>query len=234
MQMYEGLPIATNKLPTKERKGIPHHLLGCIPLCDAPWTIENFRRRALDVIEEVRSRHKVPILVGGTHYYVQSLVFQDSTLGETAGHLDFAEQEEKWPLLKASGEEMLEELKKVDPTMAARWHPKDKRHIRRSLEIWLLTGRRASDLYREQGQTGAISPFKDVENTSDTPLRELVSASPFNPLVFWLYSSPEDLKARLDSRVLAMVKAGLLAEVTAMHAMYQTAKAAGQSLDRDK
>ena len=234
MQMYEGLPIATNKLSAKERKGVPHHLLDCLPLGDAPWTIKQFQCRSLQVIDEVRSRRKVPILVGGTHYYVQSLLSQHSTLGNTTNSLDIVEQERRWPLLKASGEEMLEELKKVDPTMAAQWHPNDKRHIRRSLEIWFTTGKRASDVYNEQRQSKTFSLIRDAEKATDSTFEKLASAAPFEPLLFWLHSSPEILKARLDDRVLTMVKAGLLAEVTAMHTMYQAARALGQSIDQDK
>ena len=234
MQMYEGLPIATNKLPTKDRKGIPHHLLGCIPITDAPLTVEGFRSSASRIIDEVRARGKTPILVGGTHYYVQSLVFENSTLGNANDFVKVQEQEKQWPILKASGEKMLEELRKVDPVTAVRWHPNDKRHIRRSLEIWLMTGRRASDIYQMQNTKKEIFTNGDKNALMIPTSGELAAASLFNTLFFWIHCSPEALKARLDDRVVEMVKEGLLTEVAAMHAVHQAGEAAGRPLDQDK
>ena len=234
MQMYEGLPIATNKLPTKDRKGVPHHLLGCIPIDDAPWTVEGFRSSASRVIDEVRGRGKLPILVGGTHYYVQSLVFKNSTLGSNEDLVDIEEQVKRWPILKASEEEMLAELRKVDPVMATRWHPNDRRHIRRSLEIWLTTGTRASDVYQMQRMEKDSLASQDASAIGVPYSGESEATSPFSLLFFWIHSSFEALKARLNDRVVAMIKEGLLEEVAAMHAVKQAAEAAGRSLDPDK
>lgn len=50
MQMYEGLPIITNKISLDERKGVPHHLLGCVSLAEPPWTVSNFVERASTVV----------------------------------------------------------------------------------------------------------------------------------------------------------------------------------------
>ena len=82
MQLYSGLPIITNKITVEEREGVPHHLLGCIGFGEPTWVVGTFVKRALGVIEEIRSRGKLPILVGGTHYYTQSLLFRDR-LAET-------------------------------------------------------------------------------------------------------------------------------------------------------
>ena len=233
--MYEGLPIATNKLPAKERKGIPHHLFNCIPITDAPWTVENFREQALKTIEDVRARQKLPILVGGTHYYLQSLVFDNGVLGNTHGYLPIDDQEKKWPILRASGEEMLEELRKVDPVMANRWHPNDKRHIRRSLEIWFTTGKRASEIYNEQAKRAPKNSSSSPIVASKPPAAgEPLSAAHFDPLFLWIHSAPEALKARLDERVQKMVKDGLLTEVAAMRAVVQAAASTGQALPEDR
>ena len=53
MQMYEGLEIITNKMPLDERKGVPHHLLGCVGLGDEPWTVAMFTRKALGIVRLV-------------------------------------------------------------------------------------------------------------------------------------------------------------------------------------
>ena len=217
--MYEGLPITTNKLPLAERKGIPHHLLGCIKLGEEPWTVKQFLERATGIITEIRSRGRLPILVGGTHYYTQSLLFRDASV-EEGERDDFAleEQAQKWQLLDGSAEEMLQELRKVDPEMAMRWHPSDGRKIRRSLEIWLKTGKRASDIYKQQktqsfdiesgGWDGSAVP-----NGSDASARSHVR---YDSLIFWVHAPSNVLNSRLEERLDSMVSHGLLEEVTSM------------------
>ena len=228
LQMYEGLPITTNKISLEERKGIPHHLLGCIKLDEEPWTVQQFRNRATSIIEEIRCRNRLPILVGGTHYYTQSLLFKDAVLTEVeTEHVDHEQQEKQWPILNASTEDMLEELRRVDRIMAQRWHPKERRKIRRSLEIWFTTGRKASEIYDQQRQM--ITRFRSeydqsngdpadstngVEQRSDT---ESQSALHYDTLIFWTHAKPEFLNPRLEKRVDAMVLDGLLSEVESMY-----------------
>ena len=231
--MYEGLPIATNKIPLEEMKGIPHHLLGCVKLEEEPWTVQNFHNKASGIMEEIRSRGKLPVMVGGTHYYTHSLLFPKSLVEDSdrTEHVNVEEEERKWPILAADSETMLEELRKVDPKMATRWHPKDGRKIRRSLQIWLQTGKRASDVYREQKEKEQPS-VNDVyawENSDDAGTPE--NTGTHDPLVFWTYSSPEVLNQRLDKRVDSMVSNGLLEEVQSMRGFLQTQAQQGNVID---
>ncbi|KAK5057159.1 tRNA dimethylallyltransferase, mitochondrial, partial [Cryomyces antarcticus] len=69
----------------------------------------------------------------------------------------------RWPVLEESTEKMLEKLHEVDPIMANRWHPNDRRKIQRSLEIYLETGKKASDIYEEQKPRRQVSPFSDQD-----------------------------------------------------------------------
>eukprot|EP00899_Mesostigma_viride_P017084 jgi/Mesvir1/25377/Mv01419-RA.1 len=73
MQIYEGLDITTNKISTEEMAGVPHHLLGVVNTCQE-WTVMDFRDAAVKVIADVISRGKLPVVVGGSNYYIQSLV----------------------------------------------------------------------------------------------------------------------------------------------------------------
>jgi len=75
MQLYRGLPIITNKITASERKGVPHHLLGVLDTTREVWQVGRFVREAEVTIDEIRARGRIPILVGGTHYYVQTLLF---------------------------------------------------------------------------------------------------------------------------------------------------------------
>ena len=74
LQMYEGLPIATNKITETERQGIPHHLLGSLGLDQKPWTVQQFVKVADKTIGEIRSRGKLPIVFDGSQYYVHSQI----------------------------------------------------------------------------------------------------------------------------------------------------------------
>ncbi|PTB69445.1 tRNA isopentenyltransferase [Trichoderma citrinoviride] len=217
MQLYDGLPIITNKITQEERHGIPHHLLGHIPLDDAPWDVEDFKTEATKVIREIRSRGNLPILVGGTQYYVDPLLFKDVILDDVK-----ADPSLSFPILEQPTDVLLEELKKVDPIMAERWHPNDRRKIQRSLEIYLHTGRPASELYAEQERRKAAAA------------QESGTSQPWEKLLFWVYSERETLTARLDSRVDKMLGAGLLDEVQELFDMKRRKAAEGQILDMTK
>ncbi|KAL9121727.1 MAG: hypothetical protein Q9187_001721, partial [Circinaria calcarea] len=244
LQMYKGLPIATNKIPREEMQGIPHHLLGCVGLEEEPWNVGKFAAESKRLIDEIRARRRIPILVGGTHYYTQSLICRKSVLEKTTDYLSPEELEEKWPILRARAEEMLDELRKVDPEMAQRWHPKDSRKIRRSLEIWLQTGRKASTIYEEQrlerlasAQPAALWGFDQVEKGLLVPEVRYQggrSALCFDTLVFWVHADSSVLKMRLDGRVDRMVVEGLLTEVESMRSLNRQLSSGGKDIDTNR
>jgi tRNA dimethylallyltransferase len=221
MQMYDGLPIITNKIAREEQHGIPHHLLGFIALDEEPWRVGLFKKRASQIIREIRSRGRLPILVGGTHYYTQSLLIEESLVSEQANEdeqnlteLANKEMAENFPILSEPTESILDRLREIDPVMASRWHPNDRRKIQRSLEIFLQTGKKASDVYSEQKERKnlAKNPTDSTEGAgaSDSDVERI------SPLIFWVHADPETLKSRLDHRVDKMMQAGLLAEVKSM------------------
>lgn len=231
--MYDGLPIITNKITVEEQQGIPHHLLGFITLNEEPWRVGLFKKKAGQIIKEIRSRGRLPIVVGGTHYYTQSLLFEDSLLRENADREDHASPElsneeiaERFPILEGPTEVMIERLREVDPVMADRWHPKDRRKIRRSLEIFLMTGKKASEFYIEQKKR------KIDGNAENTISEHLVNSG--STLLFWVHAESEALKKRLDSRVDKMVDAGLLDEVKSMEEFLSQQSKADVTVDRTR
>lgn len=242
LQMYEGLPITTNKMPLQERKGIPHHLLGCVKLKEEPWTIMQFLARAMMIIAEIRSRGRLPILVGGTHYYTQSLLFESSVVAEESEHISQKQQVQDWPVLNATSEEMLEELRRVDPVMAMRWHPKDRRKIRRSLEIYLKTGKKASKIYDQQRQVRIDESNLDARNIScddpyDDDQRSSSGLEPplrYDTLVFWNHASSNVLCTRLEERVESMISQGLFEEVASMIAFLRDQQQKGIANDQSR
>lgn len=145
-------------------------------------------------------------MVGGTHYYTQSLLFHDALSQESA--LKLKQDSERFPILEEPTDIILAKLKEVDPVMADRWHPNERRKIQRSLEIFLKTGKSASQIYDEQRLRREHPPsLSDAESgNNDTGMR-------FPTLVFWLHAKKDVLYSRLDGRVEKMLANGLLQEV---------------------
>lgn len=210
MQMYHGLPIMTNKISVSEQRGIPHHLLGNVPQHEESWVVDDFKREANKTISAIRDRGNLPIVVGGTAYYVDALLHDGVTLGGKDPN-----NEAPIPILDGPTEDMLAELKRVDPDSASRWHPNDRRKIRRTLEIYLRSGKRASELYAEQKE-------RRGEETLE---------SPWESLLFWVYSEREVLKPRLDARVDKMMQSGLLEELRELHSFKRQREQEGHTVD---
>ncbi|TQS33922.1 hypothetical protein Golomagni_05718, partial [Golovinomyces magnicellulatus] len=197
---------------------IPHHLLGTISLDATPWDVTEFKKKAQDVMQEIRSRGNLPILVGGTTYYVDALLFEGAILDEVQQDASLS-----FPILNEPTEVIFEELKRVDPVMAEKWHPKDRRKIQRSLEIFLQTGRPASALYAEQAEVK-----NSVQVLSEN------SNEPWENLLFWVFSERQVLCDRLDSRVNKMLDGGLLSEVRQINEFKRETTNSGQILDMTK
>lgn len=162
--------------------------------------------------------------MGGTHYYTQSLLFQDALANEPT--LDLKEKDEKFPILEESTEVILAKLKAVDPVMADRWHPNERRKIQRSLEIFLRTGKPASQVYSEQRLSRGLA--EDTLGSDHASLR-------FPTLVIWVYANKEALTPRLDGRIHKMIDRGLLSEVQELTSFRKSHEArTGATLDQTR
>ncbi|PHH62628.1 hypothetical protein CDD81_6862 [Ophiocordyceps australis] len=211
MQMYRGVPILTNKMSPAEQRGIPHHLLGHVSPAEAPCDVIDYECNATRIVAEIRSRGNLPILVGGTHYYLDSMLFTDILLPETRqGTLD------PLPELEQPTDVLWRQLKECDPVMAHRWHPNDRRRIQRSLEIYLRTGRRASQYYAEQQQRKAMTK---------------TGQDGWQNLLFWVHSDREVLRQRLEARVDDMVNNGMLHDVRQLYELKQEELAQGRPVN---
>ncbi|EAW08615.1 tRNA dimethylallyltransferase [Aspergillus clavatus NRRL 1] len=236
MQLYRGLPIITNQIPIEERNGIPHHLISCIELEEEPWRIGYFKRECLRLIKDIHARGKLPILVGGTHYYTQTVLFKDQLVEESlvlgdneATHFsgEFEPTSTRWPILDAPPDVLFQKLKEVDPVMASRWHPNDSRKIRRSLEIFFQTGKPASEIYAEQKRQ------KDVTST-DGDMVSGMGQLRYPTMIFWVHSEKETLNGRLAKRVDNMVQQGLMSEAKKMWTYLQDKKEQGIIVDQTR
>ncbi|CAM0139966.1 unnamed protein product [Umbelopsis sp. WA50703] len=197
MQVYKGLDIITNKVPENEREGVTHHLMEFLEPEDE-YLVTQFVKDAAIKIQEVSERKSLPVLVGGTNYYVQSLLWPMSLISSASdGSSSEEEGEEKFAMMNTSS--LYKELQKVDPQMAAKWHPGDRRKIAKSLKVYRDTGRPQSEIIKEQQQLAK----------TDINLR-------YKTIIFWLYADPPTLNQRLDERVDKMIETGLFDELTSL------------------
>jgi tRNA dimethylallyltransferase len=187
MQLYRGMDIGTAKLPLSERRGIPHHLLDVLDPSEEA-SVEWFQREARAVIDDVLARGATPILVGGSGLYVSSVVFDFRFPGTDPEVRDRYER-----LVADRGTRPAYDLlKQRDPAAALAIGPHNARRIVRALEVGEITG----------------EPFA-VGLPEDAPH--------WRPAAFvGLHDDREFLTPRLDDRVDAMWRDGLVAEVEAL------------------
>uniref|UniRef100_A0A3B3VJ71 tRNA dimethylallyltransferase n=1 Tax=Poecilia latipinna TaxID=48699 RepID=A0A3B3VJ71_9TELE len=209
MQVYKGLDIITNKVTAEERAQCAHHMLDFVDPLVRTYTVVDFRNKALD-------RNKLPIVVGGTNYYIESLLWKVLLDTEDSGDGADGGQSRKMELEKLGGEELHKRLAEVDPKMASMLHPNDKRKVARSLQIHNDTGVPHSRWLEEQRQGG---------DGLGGPLRFP------DPCIFWLHADMEALDQRLDARVDEMLATGLLNELQDFHLRYNRQKLQDESQD---
>ncbi|CAK7209634.1 tRNA dimethylallyltransferase, mitochondrial [Sporothrix bragantina] len=241
MQMYRGLPVTTNKISVEEQHGIPHHLLGTIGLHEPTWNVDRFKREASQIIQEIRSRGRLPIVVGGSQYYTDGLLFDHHLVEREDDGQEMDEDRDAtledhtktFPILNEPTPVLLAELERVDPVMAARWHPKDRRKIQRSLTIFLTTGRRASDIYAEQQQRREERD-KAREEAKQKQQQQEGEQKDWPCLLLWVYAKPDILNARLDARIDTMIDRGLEQEASEMYDTLKECAAKGVEVDRTR
>ena len=178
MQVYRRMDIGTAKATPREQAMVPHHMLDVAE----PWedySVSRYVQEASKVCDGLLARGKIPVIVGGTGLYIDSLL---------SGR-DFAERDAGDEGLRASlsadydrlgGQAMLEQLRAFDPERAAKLHPGDKRRIVRAIEIYRLTG---ETITAHDERTRALPPRYEAFSVA---LR---------------FADRADLYARIDRRV---------------------------------
>ena len=223
MQMYKGLQVATAKVTEEERQGVPHHLMSFLEPHET-FSPHEFRKLADEKIQEISARGNLPIVVGGTMYYVQGLLW-DHLIGH-GGHNgneagggggsgggggDSSSNNSNSNSNSNDGTTTItslwNELHQVDPEMASELHPNNVRKIARSLEIYRTSGgvTHTELLRRQKEQGGGLSNLTDISN----------SRYP-EACVLWCRCDRDVLKQRLDTRVLTMMSNGLREEIVAL------------------
>ena len=144
MQIYRGMDIGTAKATMDERQGIPHHLID-EKNPDEPYSVAAFQQTVRAKMEEIKSRGKLPIIVGGTGLYIKSVLYDYEFAGESESkEID----EAKYGHL--SNEELHAKLATVDEAGAKDIHPNNRKRVIRALEIYETSGVKKSEMIEKQ------------------------------------------------------------------------------------
>ena len=184
MQVYRGMDIGTAKIRTEEMQGIPHHLIDILEP-EENFDAMQFQQRATNAIADIQARGKVPILVGGTGFYLQTVLYDVPFSEESRDEAVHA------ALAARRAREGMAELTRVDPEAAAQIHPNNEKRVLRALEYYLSSGDKIS-----------------LHNAAARERR-----SPYRLFYFVLNMDRASLYRRIDARVEAMFEAGLVEEV---------------------
>lgn len=146
MQVYRDFDLGTAKPTPEEMARVPHHLIG-VADAGAPWTAGEYARRARAAVQEIATRRRLPILAGGTGFYLRALLdglFEGPRADEALRRRLRRRAEERGP------ESLHRLLQRLDPEAARRIAPRDVSKAIRALEVRLLTGRPMAQLWRER------------------------------------------------------------------------------------
>ena len=205
MQIYKDMNIGTAKPTEEEKEGIKHYLLDFISP-DERYSVADYKKDAKKAIKEILNKGKIPIIVGGTGLYIDSLIyeieFQDIEFDEEYRKKLEKEVEEK------GLQELYERAKKIDPEAIKKISQNDKKRILRILEIYHSTGKNKTEQEKE-------SRKKEVE---------------YDYKVYALNWDREKLYDRINKRVDIMIEQGLIEEVKNIYNKYDKFPTAMQGL----
>ena len=192
MQIYRGMTIGTAAPTENEMDGVPHHMVGVVGP-EENYSVARYAEDAARCVDDIISRGRQPVVVGGTGLYLNALLAGHGFAGGDKDGKCRAELEERWE--KQGGEAMYAELLRIDPETAGVLHRNDKKRILRALEIWRETGK---TMAQHNAETKQIPPRYDSVR------------------IGLAYEDREEMKRAIDARVDRMVEAGLFEEVQSL------------------
>lgn len=191
MQVYKGMDIGSAKITQDEMQGVPHYLIDELEP-DEEFHVVRFQQMAKDYLQQIWQRQHIPIIVGGTGFYIQALLY-DIDFTENKGDTVYRHELEQ--LASEKGAEYLhQKLAETDPESAAAIHANNVKRVIRALEFFHETGQKISDHNEQERQ----------------------KSSPYNFAYFVLNDDRKRLYQKIDQRIDLMLKDGLLDEVKAL------------------
>lgn len=201
MQIYENMDIATAKPTAQEQSRVKHHLVGFVPMGEK-FSVAKYKEKAINAIDDILSRGKLPVVVGGTGFYIDTLI-------NNTEFLDYEESDIRVKLEERHRNEGIEtlyrELATIDPRTADRLHINDVKRIIRALEVYYSTGK-------------TISEQDELSHENESEYRWC--------LIGLNTKDRQYLYDRINLRVDLMLEAGLIEETTAFFSSDVSATAA--------
>lgn len=188
VQVYRHMDIGSAKISREEMRGIPHYLVDVLEP-DEEFNVVRFQQMAKNAAEQIYEKGKIPLVVGGTGFYIQALLY-DIDFADHDGDCSIRRKLEQTAGQYGSAH-LHEMLRGADPRAAEQIHPNNRKRVIRALEFYLQTGRKISD-------------HNEEERAKD---------SPYNYAYFVLNEDRKLLYEKIDRRVDRMMERGLLDEV---------------------
>ena len=205
MQIYKDMTIGTAKPTTDEMQEIKHYLIDCVSP-EQRFSVADYKREATNAIKEIFAKGKVPIVVGGTGLYLESLIY-GIEYEEIEVNLDYRAYLEK--IEEKNGLYYLyQEAQKIDEEAIKKISPNDKKRIYRILEIYKATGKTKTELEKESRRKGPD----------------------FDYILFGINMDRDKLYERINKRVDSMIENGLIQEVEGLSKKYEKFPTAMQGL----
>lgn len=192
MQVYRGMDIGSAKITKVEMDGVPHHLIDILPPQER-FDVYRFRQLAKEAVSGIYGRGHLPVVVGGTGFYIQALLYDIDFTEEDS---DPAYRKELETLAQIDGKALYRKLLAVDPQAAEDIHPHNHKRLIRALEYFHLTGERISGHNRRMRR----------------------KQSPYRFCYFVLTDERGRIYEAIEKRVDQMLQAGLVEEVEALRA----------------
>ena len=193
MQVYKGMDIGSAKISKEEMEGIPHHLIDVLDPSEE-FNIVKFKELSLKAMEEIYAKGKIPIIAGGTGFYIQSVLY-DIAFENNEDERTYRNELENIAKEPDGTLKLFQMLKECDPKSAEIIHQNNVKRVIRALEFFKETGLPISEHNEEQKQ----------------------NESPYNFCYFVLNDDRDKLYENIEKRVDIMLKNGLLDEVKTLH-----------------
>lgn len=191
MQIYKGMDIGSAKIKKEEMQGIPHYLIDVL-MPDEEFHVVKFQQMAKEAMQEIYAKGKIPIVVGGTGFYIQALLY-DIDFTENEGNHAYRQKLEL--LAQEKGTQFLHDmLRAVDVKAAEDIHANNVKRVIRALEFYEETGTK-------------ISEHNEKERAKE---------SPYSFFYFVLNDDRTKLYERIDRRIDEMIEEGLVEEVRSL------------------
>ena len=193
MQVYKGMDIGSAKVSKEEMEGVKHYLIDVLDPSDE-FNVVKFQEMAKEAMDDIYSKGKIPIIAGGTGFYIQSILY-DIDFEKNENDREYRTYLENIAATEGGEKKLYEMLENIDPKSAVSLHENNVKRVIRALEFFQETGTPISEHNEEQRE----------------------KESPYNFCYFVLNDDREKMYANIEKRVDIMLDTGLVAEVKTLH-----------------